>query len=174
MELYRPVLFVHVSAIIGLFAALAVEWVTLRFLRRATSYEQAREWMRVLSLLPAIGAPSLLAALASGVYLATSLGVWHLGWVGVAIPTLVSVAVAGGLTAPARNRMRNTLGTSIGALPSAVQMQLSQTLWRRSLRVRTALLSGLVFEMTVRPDAGVWVMSAVAILGLAWSVVVRS
>ena len=174
MDLHRLGLFVHVAAILGLFAALAIEWVALRSLARATSYEQSREWTRVLRMLPAIGAPSLVAALLSGIYLATSLGAWRLSWVAVAIPTLVIVAVAGGLTAPARNRMRQMLIGSVGALPNAVQAQLSQTFWRRSLRLRTALLSGLVFEMTVRPEAGVWVIGGVAVLGLAWGAVLRS
>src|SRR5262249_3382379 len=174
MDLHRLVLFVHVAAILGLFAALAIEWVALRSLGRVTSYEQGREWTRVLNLLPAIGAPSVLAALLTGIYLATTLGVWHLSWVGVAIPTLVIVAIAGGLTAPARSRMRNTLGGNVGALPNAVRAQLSQTLWRRSLRLRSALLTGLLFEMTVRPDAGAWVMGGVAMMGVAWSAIMRS
>src|SRR5262245_59136062 len=110
MYLDRPALFVHVVAIIGLFAALAIEWVGLRFLRRATSYEQAREWTRVWHLLIPIGAPAIVGALASGIYLATSLGVWSAGWVAVAIPTMVLVAVIGGTTALTRKRVDVAIG----------------------------------------------------------------
>ena len=174
MNLYRPVLFIHLIAVIGVFAALAIEWVTALFLRRATSYDQARDWTRVWDLLPAIGAPSLLGALGSGMYLATSLGLWNFGWVAVAIPTLIVVGVAGGLTAPARKRVRETLAAQTGGLPHDVQTQLSPPLWLRSLRVRTVLLTGLVFEMTLKPDAGAWVMAAVLVIGLAWAAAVRS
>jgi len=174
MNLYRPVLFVHLTAVIGIFAALAIEWVTALALRRATSYDQARDWTRVWDVLPAIGAPSLLGALASGVYLATSLGLWSFGWVAVAIPTLIGVGVAGALTAPARKRTRATLAAHLGQLPNAVQVQLRQTLWLRSLRVRTALLLGLVFEMTLKPDAGAWVMAAVVVIGIAWAAATRT
>jgi hypothetical protein len=60
---------------IGLFSTLTSEGVALRSLRRATSYEQAREWTALWALLPASGAPSILLSLASGIYLGTRLGV---------------------------------------------------------------------------------------------------
>jgi hypothetical protein len=175
MDLYRPALFVHVVAIIGLFATLAIEWVGLRFLRRATSYEQAREWTRVWHLLLPVGAPAILGALASGMYLATSLGVWSSGWVAVAIPTMVLVAVIGGTTAPARKRVEVAIGQNCGTLPPDVARQLRQSRWvGASLRLRTALLFGVLFEMTVRPEAGVVAMVAIGLLGLAWDVVTWS
>ena len=174
MDLYRPVLFLHVTAIIGIFAALAIEWVTVQRLRRATSYEQARDWAQVFNLLPALGAPSAIIALVSGIYLATTLGVWRLGWVAVALPTLVAAALTGGLTAPSRKRVRVALGERVGGLPREIEAQLRQAFWLRSLRVRTALLTGLVFEMTVKPDAGIWVMAAVATGGIAWGLASRS
>ena len=174
MEMYRPVLFIHVTSIIGMFAALAIEWLTVQRLRRATSYEQARDWTQVFKLLPVLGAPSALTALASGIYLATTLGVWKFSWVDVAVPTLIAIAVAGGLTAPSRNRVRDTLRERVGGLPHEIAAQLRQALWLRSLRVRTALLTGLVFEMTVKPDAGAWIMAAVAIGGVSWALATRS
>jgi hypothetical protein len=175
MDLYRPALFVHVVAIIGLFAALAIEWVGLRFLRRATSYEQAREWTRVWHLLMPIGAPAILGALASGIYLATSLGVWNAGWVAVAIPTMVLVAVIGGTTAPARKRVDMAIGQHTGTLPTDVAHQLRHARWvGASLRLRTALLFGVLFEMTVKPEAGVVAIVAIGLLGLVWGIVTRS
>ena len=174
MNLYRPVLFVHVTAVIGVFAALALEWLSSRYLRRAASYEEAREWTRVWSVLPAIGAPSLLIAFGSGVYLASLLGAWELGWVTVAVPTLVAVGVAGGLTAPARKRVRATLASHAGGLSNDARVQLRKALWAPSLRLRTTLLLGLVFEMTVKPDAGAWVMAVAVLIAVAWSVATRS
>jgi hypothetical protein len=174
MSLYRPMLFIHVTAVIGLFAALALEWLSSRYLRRAASFEQAREWIRVWNLLPAIGAPSLLVALGSGIYLASLLGAWDLGWVAVAVPTLVVVGVAGGLTAPARRRVRAALASRGGSLSNDDRVQLRKAAWAPSLRLRTALLLGLVFEMTVKPDAGAWVMVVAVVIALAWTVTTRS
>src|SRR5262249_23204215 len=165
----------HVVAIIGLFATLAIEWVGLRFLRRATSFEQAREWTRVWQLLLPIGAPAVLGSLASGIYLATSLGVWSAGWVAVASPTMVLVAVSGGTTAPARKRVDKPIGQHSGTRPTDVAHQLRDARWvGTSLRLRTALLFGVLFEMTVKPEAGVVAMVVIGLLGLVWGIATRS
>jgi len=170
MDLHRLVVFFHVAAVIGTCAALSIEWLGLRSLRRATSYEQAREWINVWKLLPAIGAPSLLGVLLSGVYLASSLGVWTAPWVAAAIPTLVVVAIAGGSTAPSRNRVRAAIGQHSGKLPLDLQRQLRARLWQASLRVRTVLLAGLVFLMTTKPEANFLVLAAMGLIAGAWSV----
>src|SRR5262249_53137566 len=47
MDMMRLILFAHVAATIGIFAALTIEWVGLKHLGQATSYEQAREWARL-------------------------------------------------------------------------------------------------------------------------------
>src|SRR5262245_66301543 len=95
----------------GLFAALAIEGVSLRSLRRATSYEQAREWAGVWSVLVPLGVPSVLVVLASGIYLATTLGLWQFGWVEVAVAPLALVAVAGAVGRARRKRLRKARGT---------------------------------------------------------------
>src|SRR5262245_43092439 len=118
MDLHRIIMFFHVAAMVGLFAALAIEGVSLRSLRRATSYEQAREWAGLWSLLAPVGAPSLVVVLASGIYLATTLGLWEFGWVKVAVPTLVMVAVAGGIVGPHRKRLQKSVATNVGVLPN--------------------------------------------------------
>ncbi|HMF93429.1 MAG TPA: hypothetical protein VKE96_04010 [Vicinamibacterales bacterium] len=168
MDVHRLAVFFHVAAVIAAFAALSIEWLGLRSLRRATSYEQAREWMNVWKALPAIGAPSLLAVLLSGIYLASSLGVWTAPWVAAAIPTLVIVAIAGGSTAPSRSRARAAIGQHTGTLPVSLQMQLKAGLWRASLRVRTVLLFGLVFQMTMKPEANLVVLAAVGLIAGVW------
>jgi hypothetical protein len=65
-------------------------------------------------LLAPIGIPSVLIVLASGIYLATTLGVWHFGWAQVAVPTLVIAAVAGAIVGPRRNRLRAAFATNTG------------------------------------------------------------
>jgi hypothetical protein len=132
MDLHRLILFSHVAAMIGLFAALVVERVSLASLRRATSYEQAREWAGLWSMLVPLCLPSLLMVLASGVYLATTLGVWDFGWAKAAVPTLVIVAVAGGMVGPRRNRVRAAIATSAGPLPRDLRIHLRQPLFLAS------------------------------------------
>jgi hypothetical protein len=170
MDLHRLIVFCHVAAMIGLVAALVVEGISLTSLRRATSYEQAREWAGLWSVLVPLGLPSLLVVLASGIYLASTLAVWEFGWARAAIPTLVLVAVAGGIAGPRRSRLRAALATSAGPLPRDLRMQLRQPLFLASWRFRAALILGLVFDMTAKPDLGVVLLiSAAALFGIVVS-----
>jgi len=169
MDLHRLIVFGHVAAMIGLFAALIIEWISLRALRRATSYEQAREWAGLWSLLVPLGLPSLLAVLATGIYLATTLGVWDFGWARAAIPTLVIVAVAGGTVGPRRNRLSAALATSAGPLPRDLRIRLRQPMFVASWRFRAALIAGLLFDMTAKPDVGsALLISAAAVIGIGF------
>ena len=130
-------------------------------------YEQAREWTGLWSLLVPLGLPSLVAVLASGIYLATTLGVWDSGWARAAIPTLVIVAVAGGIVGPRRNRLRAAIAMSAGPLPRDFRIQLQQPLFPASWRFRAALIVGLVFDMTAKPDVGgVLLISTAAAVGI--------
>jgi hypothetical protein len=70
MNTYSSVVFLHVIAAMGLFAALVIEWMSLRLLRRSASYEQGRESMAVWGLVARVGGPATVVALASGIYLA--------------------------------------------------------------------------------------------------------
>jgi hypothetical protein len=175
MDLFRTIVFVHVSAAVGLCISLSIEWLILRGLRRATTYEQAREWMQLWPLLGRIGGLAALTALGSGVYLAKSLGAFRASWVAVAVPTLVAIAILGGTTAPSRKRIAAALGAHGGALPDAVTRQLRQTGWlAASWRMRAALLGGLLFEMTAKPDAGLLAMGIIALVAPAWGLARRS
>ena len=169
MDLDRIILFCHVVAMIGLFANLAIESVGLRFLRRATSYEQSREWIKLWSLLVPFGVPSALVSLASGIYLAITLGAWNLDWVKVAVPTLVIVALAGGIVGPRRNRLQAAIARNDGPLSYDLLVQIRHPLLRASLWFRAALLAGLVFDMTARPDSSVLVIVTMAFIGILCS-----
>jgi hypothetical protein len=166
MDLLRVVLFTHLVGMVGLFGAVTLEGVTLRFLRRATSYEQAREWIGTWRLLPWLGGSSLLMALASGIYMATALGLWAFGWTRIAVPTIVVVAMLGAMLAPHRKRLQAAIGAHTGVLPLELQTQLRAPLDTASWRLRTAVLLGLVFEMTLRTDAGLLTMAPFALAGV--------
>ena len=154
MELHRVIVFFHVAAVVGLFAALVIEWVSVARLRQSTSYEQAREWTGLWRLLVPVGAPSTLTVLASGIYLATTLGAWEIGWVRAAVPTLVVIAIAGAVIAPRRKRIRAAIEASSGPLPHEVLTELRHPLLIASIRARATLLAALVFVMTARPALG--------------------
>ena len=165
MDLLHLVLFTHLVGMVGLFGAVTLEGVTLWFLRRATSYEQAREWTATWRLLPWLGGPSMLVALASGIYMASALGLWDFGWTRIAVPTIVVVAILGAVLAPARKRLQAAIGAHTGVLPPELQTQLHAPLAAASWRLRTAVLIGLVFEMTLKTDAGLLTMAPFALVG---------
>lgn len=169
MDVHRVLVLTHVAATLGLFCTLTVEGLAVLFLRRSTTYEQAREWARLWTLLPAIGAPAILLSLASGIYLATQLGLWEFRWTQVAVPTLVIVAIVGGVVAPRRSRLRSTVGANSGPLPVAIQDEVRHPSLSTSWIVRMALLSGLVVVMVIKPDRAIGMLTFFALLGLACS-----
>jgi hypothetical protein len=124
-------------------------------------------------MLMRIGIPSTLVALASGIYLATTLGFWTLGWVKLAVPVLVLVAVAGAIISPRRNRIRAAIATGSGPLPSDLTRQLGHALLLGSLRFRTVMLSALVFVMTTKlaGPADTVALALSTVVGAAFAVV---
>src|SRR5262249_43568887 len=169
MDMLRLILFAHVAATIGIFATLTIEWVALKQLSQATSYEQAREWGHLWRYIAPLGIPSVLVVLVSGIYMASTLGVWHLAWTRVAVPTLVIVAIAGRVVGPRQARLMAAIATHAGPLPPTLLRDLPLLL--ASLRFRLALLVGLVFEMAAKPDAGgAVVMVGFVLAGGAWAI----
>jgi hypothetical protein len=82
----------------------------------------------------------------------------------------VVVALVGGIIGPRRNRLQAAIAKSTGPLPRDVQTELRQPLLLASLRFRAALIVGLVFDMTARPDSdSVLVSAAIALIGIVLS-----
>jgi hypothetical protein len=169
MDLHGALVLTHVTAMLGLFSTLTIEGLAVGFLRRANTYEQAREWARLWTLLPVLGAPSILLSLVSGIYLATILGTWSFRWVAVAVPTLVIVAIVGGVAGPRRDRLRAAIGAKGGPLPVTVREEIRHPLYSTSWIVRTTLLSGLVVDMVIKPDGAIGRLMLFAALGVACS-----
>ena len=168
MDLHRVIVFFHVAAAIGLFATLVIEWISVSRLRQSTSYEQAREWAGLWRLLGPVGGPSTLLVLASGIYLAATLGAWEISWVRMAIPTLIVVGIAGAPAGRGRKRIRAEIEARSGPMPGDVRTRLRDPLLVASIRFRAILLAAVVFAMTARPTLGAAVMigSAVALAGV--------
>ena len=130
LPLYQIGVFLHVASAVGLFAVLAVEWVSLRGLTKSTTYEQAREWAGLVDLLLPLGLPATLVVLASGIYLATTAGFWELSWVNLAVPTYILVVIAGAIVGPRRNRLRTALAEGMGSLPDELRAQVVDPIGR--------------------------------------------
>src|SRR6266496_5289776 len=70
MTFYALVLFIHVVAVLALFAVMSFEILSLTRLRQASSLPEARLWIEPVRGLPSVAMGSLLVILISGIYLA--------------------------------------------------------------------------------------------------------
>jgi hypothetical protein len=167
---YPLVLFLHILGAFGLIAAITLEAIGLRGLRRAVRTEDALMWLGisrglVLRLAPA----SLGLILVTGLYMtATTWG--PKGWILVALASLVLLAVVGALGTGIRMaRIGSAVGgASAGPLSDDLRRALRDPILLTSLRTRLAIVLGVVFLMTVKPSslASVVVIILAAAIGL--------
>ena len=161
MTAERWLVFFHVTCAIGMVLALMLEWLSVRGAARAESVEQARTLARLSRALMPVGLPSTLGSLGTGIALGQLLGAWELGWVRIAVPCLVAIAVAGALVGSRRSKAFAALKD--GGTLEELRRALGHPALDLSLRFRTALLAALLFEMTVRPDGPLaWVILGAA------------
>jgi hypothetical protein len=168
--LYPLVLFLHILGAFGLTAAITLEAIGLRGLRRAVRTDDALMWLGisrglVLRLAPA----SLGLILITGLYMtATAWG--PKGWILVALASLVLLAVIGALGTGIRMaRVGPALGrASAGPLSDDLRRALRDPILLMSLRTRLAIVLGVVFLMTVKPSAvaSLLVIALAAAIGL--------
>ena len=177
MSIYNIVLFVHVSGAIGYFLGIGIWLFILVGLQRAQRLEQVRALIHLNDLSGPFGAGSAVVLLAAGLYLA--LTAWSLltGWILVAlISLLLIVPTTAMLIAPRRSALVKQLERSApdGALSLALSQRLHDPVLLATLQTVAALLLGIVFLMTTKPElAGSLIVMAVAlVLGLLSSLLV--
>jgi hypothetical protein len=171
LTLYSIALFFHISGTLGVFAALALDWVGLSNLRRARTAEQVREWAGVYRITPALGAASVVALLVFGLYM-TAVTWGPTGWIGVGFLSLLLIAGLGAASGVRLGRVLAVAARGQGSLAEGVRAQLRAPLFVASVRARTAVALGVVFLMTTKPDAAVslLVVAVAVALGIASAV----
>lgn len=171
MTIYQIVLFLHVLAAFGLFAALGIEWAAVAPLRRAAEAEQARPWLKLLRSLSRVAGPSAVTLLVTGVYMGMT--AWgRQAWIGLSLLGLVLIAALGAamtgrrLAAVGRESARGSLRGE------PLRLRLQDPILVLSLRLRTAVATGIVFLMTTKPprEIALAAILAAVVLGLAWAV----
>jgi hypothetical protein len=169
MSVYGIAVFLHIVGALGIFAAIGLDWAGLFNLRRATDTAQVREWVRLLAAPRTVGGPAALLVLLSGIYMsATRWG--PQGWILVALGGMVVTAVVGGAVGGRRiPAIMQALPAQSGPVTTALRGHLDDPALTLSLRVRTALLLGIVFLMSTRPSLGgsLAAMGAALVLGIA-------
>jgi hypothetical protein len=171
MTLYSIVLFLHVVAALAYFVGFGLEWASLVHVRRASTAEQAREWLGLRAWVMPLGLTSLVLILLSGLYMAATLVGW-MGWIVVALASLILIAIIGAtLTGLRIGAIEKAAAAESGPLSPALRQRLNDPLLLTSIQTRTAIALGIVFLMAVQPDlAGALLTIGIAIvLGLASS-----
>lgn len=159
-------LFLHVSSAMGIVAGLGIEGATLMQVRAARTAGEARVALGSTRYVQRIVGLSMLTAIVTGIYLATAYWGWRGAWMGVAILTIIAIALIGGLMTgrPTMRLMRDS-GERLGAAEIlAVQRRLSM-----SYAIRLGLFFGIVFLMTTKPASGATAILVVVIAAAAGS-----
>src|SRR5215831_722540 len=177
MSIYTIVLFVHVIGAIGYFLGIGTWLFILVGLRRAQHVEQVRALIHLNDLSGPFGAGSAVVLLASGLYLALSAWSGLSGWILVALISLILIVpTTAVLIAPRRSALVAQLERSApdGASSLAFSQHLHDPVLLETLQTVAALLLGIVFLMTTKPElvGSLIVMAVALVLGLISSMLV--
>ncbi len=174
MTLYSLVLFVHVTAVLSMFAALSFEALSLFHLRRVASLTEARRWIDPVPGLPLVAMGSLLFVLVSGVYLAVQMSILHLAWPKVSIGALLLIGPLGALTGRRMHAIRRACADA-KAIGSDLLSRLHDPFLKISLGIRIAVFLGIVLLMSAKPDLreAISIVGVSVVLGFLSSLLVR-
>jgi uncharacterized membrane protein len=177
MSIYNIVLFFHVIGVIGYFLGMGILLFILLGLRRSQRVEHVRALIHLNELSAPFSAASVVLLLVTGLYLA--LTAWSLltSWILVAlISLLLMVPTSAALIAPRRSAIVKQLAREApgGELSEALERHLDDPVLATVCTTVAALLLGLVFLMTTKPNlVGSLIVVVVALLlGLAAGVLV--
>lgn len=176
MSAYTIALFFHVSGAIGYFVAMGIWLVGLAGIRRARRVEQVRVLTDLVGRIGPLFGISVLLILVSGLYMAIT--AWGLltAWIAVALVSLVLIAPLGTAAIEPRRRAiaRLAEATPDGPLSEALARRTHDPVLLTALQTVTALLLGIVFLMTNKPElTGALLTMAIAlVVGLASGVLV--
>jgi hypothetical protein len=139
-------LFIHVVAAMGTFAALGIEALALAQLGRASGGDTERAAVAALGSSRRVGGASMLVLVLTGLGLAAKYWQWQGAWIGSGLAGLVAIGLVGGLMSG-----RGAPWTSFA--------------------IRAALLMGVVYLMTVKPGrvVSLGVLGAAVVVGLVVS-----
>jgi hypothetical protein len=154
MNPYAIVLFIHFVGMVGLFVGYGLEWTASSLLRRSTTSDQARAWLRIYKLSLPISGPGLLILIVSGGYLASVTGGMKQGWISATLLAIVFVLGIGFVfILPRVRKIRAGLPEGSVTLSEAGLARVQDPMLLTLIRVRGILALGIVYLMTAKPEA---------------------
>ena len=150
MTFYALILFVHVVAVLALFAALSFEVLSMLRLRQASNLTEAHLWIEPVRGLPLVTIGSVLVIFISGIYLAIRMSAFDLAWPKVTVAALLLIAPLGAMTGRRMRALRQACATTKAFNPELLK-QLRDPFLKISLSVRIAVALGIVLLMVAKP-----------------------
>lgn len=165
MSNYTLGLFFHFAGLVALFVGYGLEWIVSGLLRKATTAEQVRAWLRVYRTSLPISGPGLLVLILSGGYLASLSGAMKQGWMWASLLAIVlALGVGFVFILPRVRALREALGEGGGSLPVKAAELLQAPGLSTLIRTRGMLALSIVYLMTVKPDS---FAASLVVLGVA-------
>ena len=173
MNLYNVALFFHVLGAIGYSAGVIITLLGLVALRRARRVEQVRTLVGLIGLSDPVAVVSALLILSAGLYMTITVWGWQMGWINVALVTIVLIATLGVAVIEKRRKAiaRLAQDASDGSLAASLDEHIHDPVLGTALYTLTALLVGVIFLMTNKPalDGAIVVIVVAGAVGLASS-----
>jgi len=170
MTNYTLALFFHFVGLVALVVGYGLEWIVSALLRKATTADQVRAWLRVYRTSLPISGPGLLVLILSGGYLATFSGAMKQGWMSASLLAIVfALGIGFVFILPRVRAIRGALPEGGGALPAKAAELVQAPGLPTLIRVRGLLALGIVYLMTAKPEtfvASLLVVGAALVLGL--------
>ena len=151
MTLYTTILFIHLLATLGLVAAISVEAIELRQLRRAAEISNVQSWLDAMPDLRIFASTCLLILFFSGGYLTDRLSMWQLAWPKVAVVIVLTFGALAGVSSRRLRQIRKALRNAVTA-DSILLSRVRAPFFNISLSLRTGLVLAAVFLMIVKPN----------------------
>src|SRR5258708_7673128 len=151
MTVYSLILFIHVTAVLALVAAMALEALSLFHLRRAATLTEVRVWIDPAPALPLATTSSLLLVLFSGIYLTIRLSAFGAAWPRVTIAAMLLIAPFGAIATHRMRAIRRASATGTMISPD-VRHRLQNPFLKVSLGIRIAVILGIVLLMAAKPQ----------------------
>jgi hypothetical protein len=173
MTPYSLILFLHVAAVLGLFATLSFEVLSLFHLRQASDLTEIRRWIDPVPGLSLLAMISMFVAFFSGIYLAVRMSAFDTAWPKVTIVALLLIAPLGALTGKRMGTIRRGC-VDAKATKSELLGRLQDPFLKASLGIRIAVFLGIVLLMVAKPQLweSVSTVGCSAVLGFLLSLLV--
>lgn len=152
MNDYSISLFLHIVGALGFFAALGIEWLVIHQLRRATTAEGVRDWLRIGVGGRKFGMISMVLLLAAGIYMMNEVWGHATAWINVSFWSIVLLGI---LIVPIGRRLKAieaAVQTETGPLSARYAELLRHPLLMIAIRARVGVALGIIFLMTVKPN----------------------